>query len=43
MEQIAELIHRALARVGDEPALAGVADDVRALCARFPVYRSRLA
>jgi glycine hydroxymethyltransferase len=43
MEQIAELIHRALARVGDEQALAGVADDVRALCARFPVYRSRLA
>jgi glycine hydroxymethyltransferase len=42
MEQIAELIHRALQHVGDETALARVADDVRALCARFPVYRSRL-
>jgi glycine hydroxymethyltransferase len=34
MEQIAELIHRALQHVGDETALAR--------CARFPVYRSRL-
>ena len=43
MEQIAELIHRALQLVGDEGALARVAEDVRALCARFPVYQSRLA
>ena len=43
MEQIAELIHRALQLVGDEGALARVAEDVRALCAQFPVYQSRLA
>ena len=43
MEQIAELIHRALQRVGDErrPGAAR-GRDVRALCARFPVYRQRL-
>ncbi len=42
MDQIAELIHRALERVGDERGLAQVADDVRSLCARFPVCRTRL-
>jgi len=42
MEQIAELIHRALRQAGDTQGLAAVAEDVRALCARFPVYRSRL-
>jgi glycine hydroxymethyltransferase len=42
MEAIAELIRRGLEYVGDERALAGLADEVRALCARFPVYRHRL-
>jgi hypothetical protein len=39
---IAEFIARGLAAVGDEPALARLADDVRALCERFPLYRHRL-
>jgi len=43
MDQIADLIHRALQRVGDADALAAVARDVRDLCARFPLYRHRLA
>ena len=42
MEQIAELIQRALEHASDDRSLARVADDVRALCLRFPVYRSRL-
>jgi glycine hydroxymethyltransferase len=42
MDQIAELIHQALGRVGDERGLAQVAEDVRSLCARFPIYRARL-
>jgi glycine hydroxymethyltransferase len=42
MEQIADLIHRALQHLGDERALAGLAGEVRALCERFPVYRQRL-
>jgi glycine hydroxymethyltransferase len=43
MDQVAELIHRALQRVGDADALAAIARDVRDLCARFPLYRHRLA
>jgi glycine hydroxymethyltransferase len=42
MDSIADLIHRALQRVGDERALAGLAAEVRTLCERFPVYRRRL-
>jgi glycine hydroxymethyltransferase len=42
METIAELIRRGLEYVGDERALAALADEVRALCTRFPVYRHRL-
>jgi glycine hydroxymethyltransferase len=42
MEQVADLIHRALQHMGDEPALARLAGEVRALCERFPVYRQRL-
>ena len=38
MDEIAELIARALAHVGDEKALAAVASDVTALCRRFPLY-----
>ena len=39
MEEVAELISRALKHVGDDPALAAVAKDVTALCRRFPLYR----
>jgi glycine hydroxymethyltransferase len=38
MDQIAELISRALGHVGDGGALARVAADVTALCRRFPLY-----
>ncbi|MGD9765557.1 MAG: serine hydroxymethyltransferase [Candidatus Binatia bacterium] len=37
MAQIAELIARALRRVGDADALRAVRDDVIALCRRFPI------
>lgn len=39
MRVIADLIQRALALVGDDAGLAGIAAEVRALCERFPVYR----
>ncbi len=42
MELVADLIHRALQHVGDEPALGRLAGEVHALCERFPVYRERL-
>jgi glycine hydroxymethyltransferase len=42
MEQIADLIARALQHLGDEPALTRLAGEVRALCEGFPVYRQRL-
>jgi glycine hydroxymethyltransferase len=42
MEQIADLIARALQQLGDEPALTRLAGEVRALCEGFPVYRQRL-
>ena len=41
MRAIAELIQRALARVGDEKGLLAIAAEVRVLCERFPVYRRR--
>lgn len=41
MEAIADMIARALGCVGDHEALAGIAREVSALCARFPVYGSR--
>jgi glycine hydroxymethyltransferase len=42
MEQIAELIARALDRVSDDAALRAIAAEVSALCKRFPVYPHRL-
>ena len=39
MRAIADLIQRALARVGDDEGLRAIADEVRVLCERFPVYR----
>ena len=42
MDVIADYIARGLQAVGDQTALARLADDVRALCERFPLYRQRL-
>ena len=42
MTLIAELIARALGAVGEEGKLRAVADDVGALCKKFPVYPHRL-
>ncbi len=42
MATIAEFISRALNHVGNDGALKFVADDVRELCKRFPVYPHRL-
>ncbi len=36
--QVADLIARALGSAGDEPALDSLRAEVRALCARFPIY-----
>ena len=43
MAQIGDLIARALGAVGDDNKLRAVADDVGALCKKFPVYPHRLA
>lgn len=37
MEVIADLIARALQKVGDEKALKAIGDEVRSLCRRFPI------
>lgn len=37
METIADLIYRALQKVGDDKALSAIGDDVRELCRRFPL------
>jgi glycine hydroxymethyltransferase len=42
MAVIADLITRALQKVGDEKGLATVAAEVRDLCGQFPIYRQRL-
>jgi glycine hydroxymethyltransferase len=39
MAAIADLIARALQKVGDEKALSAIGDDVRELCRRFPLAR----
>jgi glycine hydroxymethyltransferase len=41
MRQIAGWIARALEHAGDDAALAAVRDEVRALCARYPLYPER--
>jgi glycine hydroxymethyltransferase len=41
MDIVADLIRRALDRIGDATALAAIGEEVRALCARFPVYPNR--
>jgi len=42
MDRIADLVARALERVGDRSALAAIAREVRDLCTSFPLYRHRL-
>ena len=42
MDQIADLIFRALQRVGDEHALSTIGVEVRDLCRQFPVYEHRV-
>jgi glycine hydroxymethyltransferase len=42
MERIADLITRALQKVGDEQGLAKIGDEVSALCRQFPIYQRRL-
>jgi len=42
MDQIADLIFRALQQVGDERTLAAIGAEVRDLCRQFPVYEHRV-
>jgi glycine/serine hydroxymethyltransferase len=42
MDAIAGFIRRGLDHVGDQRALAALGDEVRAFCARFPIYPGRL-
>jgi glycine hydroxymethyltransferase len=42
MEAIAELIARALQKVGDEKGLTAIGTEVRDLCEKFPIYQRRL-
>src|SRR5215510_11858824 len=42
MESIADLIARALQKVGDEKALTTIGAEVRDLCEKFPIYQRRL-
>jgi glycine hydroxymethyltransferase len=42
MDQIGDLIIRALSHAGDETALAAVKQDVEALCLKFPLYPERM-
>lgn len=43
MEVIADLICRALQKVGDDKALAAIGDEVMDLCKKFPIYNRRLS
>ena len=43
MDHIADLIARALQRVGDERGLTAIGEEVRELCQQFPVYAHRVA
>jgi len=41
MDQVADLIRRTLDRIGDASALAAIGNEVRDLCAKFPIYPGR--
>jgi len=43
MEQIADMIDRVIKNLGNDSVERAVADEVLALCKRFPLYQSRLA
>ena len=43
MDHVADLIARALQRVGDERGLTAIGEEVRELCQQFPVYAHRVA
>jgi len=42
MDEVGELIIRALSHVDDESALAAIRQEVEALCLRFPLYPERM-
>ena len=42
MDMIADLISRALQKIGDTSALASIGNEVRDLCSQFPIYKRRL-
>lgn len=42
MDMIADLISRALQKVGDEQALTAIGNEVRDFCRAFPIYKGRL-
>lgn len=42
MDVIADLISRALQKVGDEQALTAIGNEVRDFCRTFPIYKGRL-
>ena len=43
MEQIGELIYRALQEVGHVENLRRIGEEVRALCEKHPIYLKRVA
>ena len=42
MDMTADLISRALQKVGDEQALTAIGNEVREFCRAFPIYKGRL-
>ena len=42
MQQVAAWVGRALRAMEDEAALAGIREEVKALCLQFPLYAHRL-
>lgn len=42
MKEIADMIHRVIADLGNTSVESAVAQDVKSLCARFPLYSARL-
>ena len=43
MREIADMIHRVIADLGNTTVEMAVANDVKSLCKRFPLYAARLA
>ena len=38
MDMVADLVSRALSRIGDATALSAIGEEVTALCRNFPLY-----